>query len=217
MDCGRAAVRGPSGRIRAKVGGHLYGRFWTGLCRLRGSVVTSLAGFAGAGCAPAARRPDGDARRLQISGRRLPANAGLLLDSPQRPAQPAQRDDLLFLFFVQDIAHIDGGYSSRLDQCPDSLLSLAGFQVTTIGRFWVTTEVSRRQPGEGVPGREISSRETPTTGQVVIAQFGLTSHSEAGSLKQSPNSTGSCRASFFRRLRDNRCARSNAESIAGQH
>src|SRR5271157_847921 len=28
------------------------------------------------------------------------------LDAPQRPSQPPQRDDLLFLFFAQDIAHV---------------------------------------------------------------------------------------------------------------
>jgi hypothetical protein len=46
---------------------------------------------------------------------------------------------LFLLFFVQDIAHDDGGYSSR----PSNVLttfSLAGFQVTTIGRIWVTAE-----------------------------------------------------------------------------
>jgi hypothetical protein len=51
----------------------------------------------------------------------------------------AERDDLFLLFFVQDIAHVDGGYSSR----PSNVLtafSLAGFQVTTIGRIWVTAE-----------------------------------------------------------------------------
>ena len=28
------------------------------------------------------------------------------LNAPQRPSQPPQRDDLLFLFFAQDIAHV---------------------------------------------------------------------------------------------------------------
>ena len=71
------------------------------------SVVTSLAGFAGT--RPTARRPHRDPGRFQISRRRFPANAGLPLDAPQRPSQPPQRDDLLFLFFAQDIAHVDGG------------------------------------------------------------------------------------------------------------
>ena len=42
-----------------------------------------------------------------ISGRCLPADAGCALNVPQQPAQPAQCYDLLFLFFVQDIAHAD--------------------------------------------------------------------------------------------------------------
>src|ERR1035437_6959669 len=58
---------------------------------------------------------------------------GGFFNSTERPAELAERDDLFLLFFVQDIAHIDGGYSSR----PSHVLiafSLAGFQVTTIGR-----------------------------------------------------------------------------------
>ena len=46
-----------------------------------GSVVTSLAGF----------------------------DAGGRLNSTERPAQLAERDDLLLLLFAQDIAHFDGG------------------------------------------------------------------------------------------------------------
>jgi hypothetical protein len=30
---------------------------------------------------------------------------------------------------------------ARRDQCPGRYLSLAGFEVTIIGRFWVTAEV----------------------------------------------------------------------------
>ena len=42
-----------------------------------------------------------------------------LLDAPQGPSELPQRDDLLFLFFAQDIAHADGGYRpSRQSQCP---------------------------------------------------------------------------------------------------
>jgi hypothetical protein len=78
-------------RLRAKVGGHLYGRF----CRWSPS--------------PPSRRSHRDAGRFQISGRSLPANPGGPLNAPQRPSQPPQRDDLLLLFFAQDIAHIDGG------------------------------------------------------------------------------------------------------------
>ena len=102
------------------VGGHLVGRF----CRRSPS--------------PPAWRPHRDPGRSQISRRRFPTDAGALLNAPQRPSQPPQRDDLLFLFFVQDIAHIDGGYRPRVRvNVLDCGLSLAGFQVTTYGRFWV--------------------------------------------------------------------------------
>jgi hypothetical protein len=47
---------------------------------------------------------------------------------------------LLFLILAQDIAHADGAYLARRSQCPGRYLSLAGFEVTIIGRFWVTTE-----------------------------------------------------------------------------
>ena len=77
-----------------RVGGHLIGRF----CRSPPP--------------PAAGRPDGDARRLQVCPGRFAADAGFFLNSPQRPAQPAQRDDLLLFLVAQDIAHVDGGYPS---------------------------------------------------------------------------------------------------------
>jgi hypothetical protein len=62
------------------------------------------------------------------------------LNAPQRPSQPSQRDDLLFLFFAQDIAHVTERNSPPV-QCPDSAISLAGFEVSTYGRFWVSPEV----------------------------------------------------------------------------
>jgi hypothetical protein len=58
-----------------------------------------------------------------------------LLDPPQRPAQPPQCDYLLFLFFVQDIAHAGGAYRLAGFNVPNAYLSLAGFEVTFIGRF----------------------------------------------------------------------------------
>ena len=48
---------------------------------------------------------------------------------------------MLFLRFVQDIAHIDGGYLPPVRVNVLSVgLSLAGFQVIMYGRFWVITE-----------------------------------------------------------------------------
>ena len=50
-----------------------------------------------------------------------------------------QRDYLLSFFFAQDLAHADEGYKA-LRRCQRPGLSLAGFQVIFIGRFWVIAE-----------------------------------------------------------------------------
>jgi hypothetical protein len=50
----------------------------------------------------------------------------------------AGRKDLLFVFFAQDIHR--RRIILRLSQCPGSAISLAAFQVSTDGRFWVSTE-----------------------------------------------------------------------------
>jgi hypothetical protein len=82
-------IRGCAGRkIAAKVGGHLVGRF----C------------FCGA-LSSATWRSNGNAGCFEIAASRFPPYAGLLLDAPQRPAQPTERQDLLSFLFVQDIAH----------------------------------------------------------------------------------------------------------------
>jgi len=53
---------------------------------------------------------------------------------------------LLFLFFVQDVTHIDGGYRPLVRvNVLDLGLSLAGFQVIMSGRFWVIAEGSYLQ------------------------------------------------------------------------
>jgi Nucleotidyl transferase AbiEii toxin, Type IV TA system len=57
---------------------------------------------------------------------------------PQGPAKSAQRKDLLFLFFAQDIHR--RRIILRLSQCPGSAIPLAAFQVSTDGRFWVSAE-----------------------------------------------------------------------------
>ncbi len=41
--------------------------------------------------------------------------------------------------FAQDIAHVMGGLPPS-DSCPGSAISLAGFQLSTYGRFWVFPE-----------------------------------------------------------------------------
>ena len=59
---------------------------------------------------------------------------------PQGPAKSAQRKDLLLLFFAQDIHR--RRIILRLSQCPGSAISLAAFQVSTDGGFWVSAEAS---------------------------------------------------------------------------
>ena len=49
-----------------------------------------------------------------------------LLDAPKRPAELSERDYLLFLFFIQDIAHADGAYPP-VGMSRTLALSLAGF------------------------------------------------------------------------------------------
>jgi hypothetical protein len=50
---------------------------------------------------------------------------------------------LLFLFFLQDVTHIDGGYRPLVRvNVLDLGLSLVGFQVIMSGRFWVITEAT---------------------------------------------------------------------------
>jgi len=103
------------------VGGHLYGRFW----RIP---------------APPACRTHRDSGSPEIGSGGFAANLRRSLNAPQRPSQPPQRDDLLFLFFAQDIAHVTELNSPPV-QCPDSAIPLGGFQVSTHGRFWVSPEV----------------------------------------------------------------------------
>ncbi|HZL49854.1 MAG TPA: tyrosine-type recombinase/integrase, partial [Terracidiphilus sp.] len=61
----------------------------------------------------------------------------------------------LFLFFAQDIAHVTERNSPPV-QCPDSAISLAGFQMSTYGRFWVSPEVHFDE--KGGKSREIPVR-----------------------------------------------------------
>ena len=90
---------------------------------------------------PRPRWPYSDPGRFQIGTGGLPTHPGLLLDAPQGPSQSSQGYHLLFFRFAQDVAHTDEGYCAlRQNQRPRALLSLAGFEVTLIGRFWVTPE-----------------------------------------------------------------------------
>ena len=103
-------------------------------------VVTSLAGFAGARRPHApggrTRRTHPDTGRLEIGTSRFSPHPSLLLDAPQRPSQSSQGYYLLSFRFAQDVAHADRSYNNSCrNQRPRLLLSLAGFEVTLIGRF----------------------------------------------------------------------------------
>ena len=152
----RVSVR-PTPFLRERsnaLGGHLtclVGRFWrriqNGWQRRAGLAVRARVGgrlvgrFCGRPAAPPTGRAERNTGGLQISPGGLPADPGFLLDTPQRPSKPPQRDDLLSFFFAQDIAHDEEGNRPR-SPCPDSV-SLAGFQPSLIGRFWVSPKDPR--------------------------------------------------------------------------
>src|SRR5215472_8102819 len=71
-------------------------------------------------------------------------------NAPQRTSRTPESYDLLSLFLVQDVAHIDGEYRPRVGlNVPSDGLSLAGFQVIMYGRFWVITEGISQNEGNG--------------------------------------------------------------------
>ena len=86
--------------------------------------------------------PHHHASGLQVAAGRLAPDPGRPLDPPQRPAEASQRQDLLSFLFSQDVAH-----AGQEHAVPDrrqrlgALSGMAGFQVSTNGRFWVSTEV----------------------------------------------------------------------------
>ena len=128
-------------------------------------VVTSvsLAAFAGARRPHTPRRTHSDPGRFQIGAGGLPTHPGLLLDAPQWPSEPSQGNHLLFFRFAQDVAHIDEGYRAlRRIQRPRASFSLAGFQVTFIGRFWVTPEAITKHQMTGA-GRSWCYRDFSPT------------------------------------------------------
>jgi hypothetical protein len=55
---------------------------------------------------PPTRWTHPDSRSPEICSGGFAADVRRSLNAPQRPSQPSQRDDLLFLFFAQDIAHV---------------------------------------------------------------------------------------------------------------
>ena len=123
-----------SRRGRRRVGGHLRrnGR----ICRTRARAATAAHGQAG---------------RLQVTAGGLAPDPGGLFDPPQRPAEAPQREDLLSFLCAQDVAH--AGQERRVPdrrQRLGPLSEMAGFQPSTNGRIWVSTEAIT-QPGQVTP------------------------------------------------------------------
>ena len=113
--CGSQALR-PADALAVAAGGDANTAPESGITSARlagfagwGSGVTSLAGFAGAlrPQPPGGRRPMPAARKIISGG--FSADTGGLLNLAQRPTEPPKCYDLLLLFLVQDIAHIDRG------------------------------------------------------------------------------------------------------------
>ncbi len=122
--CGGRVGGGVPGRFcHPRVGDHLIGRFWWQL------PSPSLRAVA--------------KRSRRTSGRQPPFRDECRYSAGFAAATspPPQGDDLLFLFFFQDVTHIAEGNRPRLGiNVLDCGLSLAGFQVIIDGRFWVITE-----------------------------------------------------------------------------
>src|SRR5262249_7995336 len=68
----------------------------------------------------------------------FPTNPGCLLDAAQRPAKSAESEHLVLFLFVQDVGHAAAELRNRRLRQRLSPFPLAGFEVTTYGRFSVT-------------------------------------------------------------------------------
>ena len=91
--------------------------------------------------APAATAPHHHTRGLQVVAGRLPADPGGPLDPPQRPPEASQGQDLMSFVFSQDVAHAAQEHAvSGRRQRLGPLSEMTGFQPSTNGRFWVSTE-----------------------------------------------------------------------------
>ena len=104
---------------------------------------------------PAARSSPGDPRQAKIFACRFAPHPCCMLNAPQRPPQPPQRHDLLFLFFAQDIAHV-----TELIP-PSGSMSWISY---LIGRFsgghqWPVLGGHRGRRGKSVPARSRDARD----------------------------------------------------------
>ena len=87
-------------------------------------------------------------RYLPALSRRIPV---VFFYPVQGPSQPAQHDDLISLFFVQDIAHLRS-LTPRLISMSGRPSYMAGFEVTAYGRFWGDHRGCSIHPGFGTLG-----------------------------------------------------------------
>src|SRR6185295_896158 len=71
----------------------------------------------------------------------------------ERPAQTAERQNLVLFVMLQDVAHPrEGPHVPRLRQRLGGRQLMVGFQVSINCRFWVSTEGrARRTPGHSCP------------------------------------------------------------------
>jgi hypothetical protein len=121
--------RGWTGRFwPAGLGGH---RGWTGRVWRR----------------PRPRKSHRDAGLFQIGAGRFSSHTGGLLDRAQRPSQAPKGQNLLLIGLAQDV-HLGGGpHLPRLVKVLFLRLSLAGFQLSITGRFWVSPKEVAENPG----------------------------------------------------------------------
>ena len=101
---------------------------------------TSLAGFWN-GQPSMPRISDGDPGGLEVGAGGLTPHARRLFDASERPAQLPKCQDLPLFVVTQDVGHPGRGHSPpRRVNVLGRVTSLAGFQLSTTGRFWVSTE-----------------------------------------------------------------------------
>src|SRR6266478_7933294 len=112
------------------------GRF----CRVRpGGHLVLVGRFCRRSPSPCAPRPHPDPGRFQIGSDRLSTDPGLLLDAPQWPSESSQGNHFFFASFKTLLISTKATCLTPKSTSRASF-SLAGFQVTLIGRFWVTPE-----------------------------------------------------------------------------
>ena len=127
---------GPGRSIRARVGGHLIGRF---CARVGGHLVGR---FCRCTPSPSARWPHRDASGSQICRRRSRGGRSwaFSMRRSDHPSRPNAMTCCFFSSFKTLLTSTEGSCPRvRLNVLGDGL-SLAGFQVIIYGRFWVITE-----------------------------------------------------------------------------